>query len=61
MSAEMSTQPSQPAASAPAPDPSKPPCPTSECSYPLDLQQREPMVYRCAMCWKWFDGELKRL
>ena len=36
-----------------------PRCPA--CSTPLELQLREPLVYWCAMCRKWFDGELKRL
>jgi hypothetical protein len=39
--------------------PDKPPRPV--CSTPLDLQRRGPLVYRRAICRKWFDGELKRL
>jgi hypothetical protein len=38
---------------------SKPPCPIS--STPLDLQSREPLVYWCALCRKWFDGQLNKL
>jgi hypothetical protein len=42
----------------PAPLPT-PPCPI--CSMPLDPQQREPRAYWCALCRKWFDGDLKKL
>jgi ribosomal protein L37AE/L43A len=31
------------------------------CQEPLDLQQREPMLWFCAMCRKWFDEKLERL
>jgi uncharacterized protein YbaR (Trm112 family) len=31
------------------------------CKNPLDLQQRDPPLWFCAMCKKWFDEELKRL
>jgi hypothetical protein len=31
------------------------------CSTPLDLQQRDPLLWFCALCRKWFDGELKKL
>jgi hypothetical protein len=31
------------------------------CEYPLDLQQRDPLLWFCAMCRKWFDGKLERL
>ncbi len=34
-----------------------PPCPA--CSAPLDPQCREPLIYWCAVCREWFDGELK--
>jgi hypothetical protein len=59
MNTQSTTQPSQPAA--PAADPLKPPCPTPNCSYPLDIQQHEPMMYRCAMCKTWFDGQMQKL
>src|SRR5262249_1311547 len=39
--------------------PLKPPCPN--CSASLKQQQRERLVYWCATCRKWFDGELKKL
>src|SRR5262245_4569632 len=31
------------------------------CSGPLDFQFKLPVVWWCAICQKWFDGELKRL
>jgi ribosomal protein L37AE/L43A len=34
-------------------------CPV--CQGPLDLQQREPMLWFCAMCRKWFDEKLETL
>jgi hypothetical protein len=34
-------------------------CPT--CEHPLDLQLRDPWTWWCAMCRKWFDGDLKKL
>jgi len=39
--------------------PLKPPCPT--CSAPLEPQQREPLVFWCGHCRKWFDRELQKL
>jgi hypothetical protein len=51
MNENTDSQPQQPYAG--------PRCPA--CSTPLELQLREPLVYWCAMCRKWFDGELKRL
>src|SRR5262249_4326809 len=39
--------------------PSKPACPT--CSAQLEPQQREPLVFWCANCRKWFYGDLKKL
>jgi hypothetical protein len=30
------------------------------CEFPLELQQREPLLWLCPMCRKWFDGELKK-
>jgi len=34
-------------------------CPT--CSAPLDLQQREPLLWFCAMCRKWFNEKMERV
>lgn len=34
-------------------------CPV--CENPLDLQQREPLLWFCAMCRKWFNEKLERL
>jgi hypothetical protein len=34
-------------------------CPT--CSAPLDLQQREPLLWFCAMCRKWLNEKLERV
>jgi ribosomal protein L37AE/L43A len=31
------------------------------CQEPLDLQQRNPLLWFCAMCRKWFNGEMKTL
>jgi len=62
MSIETPKQPpQQPVATVAAAAPSKPLCPNTNCAYPLDMQQREPMVYWCALCRKWFDGGLNRL
>ena len=33
-------------------------CPV--CQEPLDLQGCNPLLWICAMCRKWFDGDLKR-
>jgi hypothetical protein len=61
MSIETPAQSPHPITPAPTATPSKPVCPNTDCSYPLDLQQREPIFYWCAMCRKWFDGQLNRL
>jgi hypothetical protein len=51
MSDNNNTQPKQ--------SPSKPPCPA--CSAPLDMQRREPLLWLCALCRKWFDRQTQRL
>lgn len=56
----------------PTPSP-KPPAPAEQffeewrnsicplCSQPLDLQQRDPLLWFCAMCRKWFNEKLERV
>jgi hypothetical protein len=41
--------------------PSKPTYPNTDCSNPLDLQQREPLIYWRSLCKKWFDEKLERI
>jgi hypothetical protein len=31
------------------------------CEFPLEMQQREPLMYFCPMCRKFFDEELKKV
>jgi hypothetical protein len=31
------------------------------CDYPQDIQQREPILWLCAMCRKWFNEKLERV
>jgi len=41
-------------------EPINPPCPICK-EQALILQQREPPVYWCAMCRKWFNEKLERI